>query len=193
MIKSSLYALFIVMLSIPAWAENSVTEWKIIPEESAIIFTATQMGAEFDGVFNRFDGNILFDPANPSTGRALIEIDTGSIDANSTDRNKYLPMPDWFNVAVFPTARFETTGFENGLGNNQYVARGNLTIRDRTNPVTLPFTLTVNDDGKAHVTGETKVNRLDFGVGQGQWADVKTVSAEVTVKISLTAVPVTAR
>lgn len=175
-------------LSAPAFAQGAVPVWSIVKGDgvSRIAFEGTQMGAAFDGEFHEFDGNILFDPADLPGSKAMVTIHLDSVDAHSGDRTKYLPMADWFNTAKFPVATFVTTAIDKGLDTNQYVARGDLTIRDITLPVTLPFTLTITGD-QAVMTGETSINRVDFGVGQGQWSDVKTVGADVKIKIKLTA------
>lgn len=176
--------------------DNAVPEWRIIPAESHIEFEGTQMGALFKGHFQNFGGKIHFDAANLAESRARITIDTGSADAASTDRNKYMRMADWFNVDQFPEAEFATTAIEKGLGNHEYVAKGNLTIRDVTLPVVLPFTLNITktDSGaeQARMIGETTINRLDYGVGQGQWADTKTVANPVKLRILVVADKVTA-
>lgn len=181
--------LLTLALSVPALAQGAAPVWSIVKGDGAstIGFEGVQMGAPFDGEFREFDGNILFDPANLPGSKAMITIHLDSVDAHSTDRTKYLPMADWFNTAKFPTATFVTTVIDKGLDINQYVARGDLTIRDVTLPVTLPFTLTMTGD-QAVMTGETSINRVDFGVGQGQWSDVKTVGADVKIKIKLTAI-----
>ncbi|MGZ9109183.1 MAG: YceI family protein [Micavibrio sp.] len=189
--------LLILCFAFPVLAqEPSNTGWQIIAEESRLEFEGTQMGAPFKGSFGNFGGKIDFDPANLASSRADITIQMDSVDATSTDRNKYLRMADWLNVTKFPDAHFVTTGFEKGLDTNQYVARGNLTIRDTTLPVVLPFTLdiTTTDSGEtiAKMSGETTLNRLDFGVGQGQWQDVKTVANQVRLRVTLVAKPLVA-
>lgn len=189
-------ALMALGLMFPAHAHATPATWTIIKgeQESRIAFEATQMGAPFEGHFRDFTGTIQFDAADLGNSRADIEIDMASVDAGSTDRNKYLPMADWFNTASFPHARFVTTSIEKGLDTNQYVAKGNLTLRDVTLPVILPFTLketTAQENGQPVVTavmeGQTSINRVQFGVGQGQWSDVKTVGGDIQVKIHLTA------
>lgn len=188
-------ALLALVLTVPAMAQaqQTVQGWRIIPAESHLEFEGTQMGAPFKGSFGSFDGKIDFDPANLPASKADITIQMDSVDATSTDRNKYLRMADWFNVAKFPEARFVTTAIEKGLDTNQYVAKGNLTIRDVTLPVILPFTLMImtTDSGEkiARMTGETAINRLDFGVGQGQWSDVKSVGNQVKLRVKLEATP----
>lgn len=175
----------------PAQAQNAVPSWQIIAGESAIEFEGIQMGAPFQGHFKEFGGTIQFDAANLAASKAVIAIHLGSVDAGSPDRDKNLKMTDWFNVDAFPDAHFVTTGFERGLAANQFVAKGNLTIRDVTLPVVLPFTLEIakSDSGQtvATMTGETAINRLDFGVGQGQWSDTKSVGNQVKLRIKVKA------
>jgi polyisoprenoid-binding protein YceI len=188
--------LFLILLglAVPAQAQApSIQAWRIVAEESHLDFEGTQMGADFKGSFGAFEGKINFDPANLAASKADITIMMDSVDATSPDRNKYLRMADWFDVAKFPEAHFVTTSIEKGLDTNQYVATGDLTIRDVTLPVILPFTLdiTTTDSGEsiARMTGETALNRLDFGIGQGQWKDVKTVANQVKLRVTVTARP----
>ncbi len=46
--------------------------WQIIPEQSTLTFSATQNGAPVNGTFQRFNGDIRFDPAElkSSPGRS---------------------------------------------------------------------------------------------------------------------------
>lgn len=168
----------------------SPPSWAIDKVNSKIEFEGTQMGAPFKGQFKDFSGTIQFDPANLQASKADITIAMDTADANSDDRNKNLKQADWFDVAKYPSAHFITTSIEKGLDAGQYVAKGNLTIKDVTAPVTLPFTLSITsgDSGSvAKMAGQTQINRLDFHVGQGQWTDTKTVENPVTVRVSLTA------
>lgn len=193
MIKRTFLLTLALLFTLPAFAAAPVVPvWQIVKQDSTIGFEGTQMGAPFQGTFKSFDGTIAFDPANLAASKADITIHMDSADANSTDRNKYLPMADWFNTAQFPDARFVTTAIEQGLDKNQYVAKGNLTIRDVTLPITLPFKLdiTKNEAGEsvAKMNGGATLNRLDFGVGQGEWKDTSSVANPVKITISLTAI-----
>ena len=53
-------------------------------------------------------------------------------------------------------------------------------------PVTLPFTLELKGD-TAHVTGQTVINRLNFGIGSGEMATSQVAGPNVTVNIDLRA------
>jgi polyisoprenoid-binding protein YceI len=61
-----------------------------------------------------------------------------------------------------------------------------LTIRGVARPLTLPFSLAITGP-LAKMNAQVGLNRLAFGVGQGEWQAVDTVPAAVTVGIDLTA------
>jgi polyisoprenoid-binding protein YceI len=159
--------------------------WTIDQTKSSIGFAGTQTGQPFSGGFSSYMAVIDFDPANPAAGHALITIHTASAKTGDTQRDEALPGADWFNTAAFPDAIFKATSFK-PLGGNQYDAIGTLTIRDKTLPVTLPFTFTPNGDD-ATATGKLVLTRIDYGVGQGSWATGDWVGLNVTVTIKLVA------
>jgi polyisoprenoid-binding protein YceI len=169
-------------------AENG---WAIVPGISRVEFKVGMGGTPFTGHFGELTGTVIFDPNNLEASKADIIIDVAAATTNNPERDAQIGGADWFNVAMWPTAHFQTITFEKGADNN-YVAVGNLTIRDTTLPVTVPFTLELgqNDKGQKTATmkGTAEINRLDFGVGQGQWAAEDTIAGPVAVAISVTAV-----
>jgi polyisoprenoid-binding protein YceI len=52
--------------------------------------------------------------------------------------------------------------------------------------LTLPFTLAITGK-QAHMTAAVAVNRLAFGVGQGEWKATEAIPAAATVTLDLTA------
>lgn len=65
------------------------------------------------------------------------------------------------------------------------MAEGTLTIRDRTHPVTLPFTLEIEGD-TARMQGATTLDRMRYDVGAGT-PDEGTLGHAVEVRAELTA------
>jgi cytochrome b561 len=178
-----------LMLTSPSAHSNSpmpVPQWIIQKDQSHLTFQGTQGGASFTGEFKVFDGSILFAPDDLANSNATIAIDTASAITGSDDRDSAIIGTDWFSSVVFPQAKFETTGFEKAEGDGRYIAHANLTIRDKTLPVDLPFTLKIEGD-TATMDGTLTLNRLDFGVGQGEWKDTKAVGGDVIVKVALVA------
>lgn len=192
-----------LMLASPSAHSNSpspVPQWIIQKDQSHLTFQGTQGGASFTGEFKVFDGMILFAPDNLANSSAKITIGMASAVTGSDDRDSAIIGADWFSSILFPQAKFETTGFEKvhimhhyvttgyetPKVQNGYVAHGKLTIRDITLPVELHFKLNIEGD-TAKIHGETILNRLDFGVGQGEWQDTKAVGGDVVVKVALIA------
>ena len=164
--------------------------WTVEPE-STVGFVATQAGANVEGRFETFTAEINFDPQNLESNKVMVEIDIASVNSESKERDDAIRADGLFDVATWPIARFETTSFEKQ--NLWYLAHGKLTLRDVTQDVTLPFQLTITDDNggggqaRAKATGELKVNRLDYGVGQGIWRDTSVVGNEVIIRIDIRA------
>ncbi len=170
-------------------AENLDDAWTIIKDESRVRFSATQYGSAFEGEFKAFDGQIVFDAEDLENARVNITFDLSSIETGSDDRDQQALDKDWFYVEKFPTAAFVASGFEQ-TGANRYIVSGNLTIREHTQPLSFPFTLDIvekdNSTKRAIMNASFSLNRLDFGVGQGQWQDGEAIGK--TVEITVTTV-----
>jgi len=66
------------------------------------------------------------------------------------------------------------------------VAHGKLSLRGVTKPLDLPFRLTIAGD-KAKMSGDAGVDRIAFGVGQGEFAATDQIPGKVAVHVQLTA------
>ncbi len=177
------------LFATPAAAD--VQQWSMIHGKSTITFSPKQMGEEFKGTFDTFSALIAFDPDNLAASKVAIDVQIGTAHTGAADRDENLKGKDWFNVAQFPDAKFETTAFHK-TGDNAYTADGNLTIRNISLPVTLPFKLNIVTDsaGKETATmdGTVTLDRSKFKIGVGQWADTSVIANEVPVDIHVVAI-----
>jgi polyisoprenoid-binding protein YceI len=189
MLARPVVALVMLGLMLPAAARAA--SWTI-EDGSAIRFEAYQQGAPVQGSFERFTADIVFDPDDLAGSRIEVEIDTASIATGHRDRDTALRSPPLFDVEQWPRARFASTKMEH-LGGESYQAQGQLTIRDVQKDVVLPFTLRITEHPsepglqRADATGELTISRLDFGVGQGEWASTATVGEKVVIAIVIAA------
>lgn len=185
-----LFALTLLMslaCQAPAWA--AVKTWNIIPEESSISFSGKQMGSSFQGKFNTFSAAILFDENTLDQSSVAASIDVTSVTSADKDVATSVKNKDWLDTATFPTARFESKSFEK-LADGSFKASGNLTIRDITVPVVLPFTLVNKTDSGKDITvmdGKVILDRSAFKLGIGEWADPSVVANDVEVTVHITA------
>lgn len=176
------------LLTAPATA---APEWTV-ENGSQISFMASQGGAPVEGAFERFNATITFAENDLQNSAVTVEIDIGSVNSQSKDRDDAIKSPGLFDATKWPTATFKAAAFRH-LGAAQYEADGTLTMRDVTMPVTLPFILELSahpsDQGRlqARAKGKLTVQRLDYGVGQGPWKDTSIVGNTVTILIDLLA------
>jgi polyisoprenoid-binding protein YceI len=178
----------VAVLSLTALSSGealSAARWAVDKAASRVGFEAAMNGEGFTGTFKRYDAQINFDPKDLKGSKAVVSIDMTSAFTNEQTRDESLPTADWFNADKFPRATFVTTGFT-ALGGGKYQAAGDLTLKGVSKPIVLPFTLVISGD-TAKMTSAIIVNRLVFGVGQGQWKTEEAILARVTVRIALTA------
>lgn len=153
--------------------------------QSKMGFTYTQMGVGMDGTFGKFNAQLSFNPEKPETARASMDVLLASIDAGSAEANNEVAGKQWFNAKQFPTAHFESTSVK-ALGGNKYQVVGKLTIKGKTQAVTTPVTF--NTKGKqGSFEGVFSINRADFAVGEGPWADFGIVANPIQIRFKLLA------
>ncbi|HEY5650113.1 MAG TPA: YceI family protein [Acidimicrobiia bacterium] len=165
--------------------------WTFDPAHTSIGFTVKHlMAAKVRGSFKSFSGTISQGDAAPSTS-VTVSIDPSSIDTGAEDRDNHLRSADFFDIETYPQVTFESTSITEKSGEFEVI--GDLTIKDITKPVTVAMTYggLISDpwgNEKAIFSGETKINREDFGLTWNQaleaggWLVGKDVSIEVEVQ-----------
>ena len=165
----------------PAFAQ------KLAPAQSEIGFDIKQKGVPVEGKFKKFDAQITLDPRKPQDGKVAFSIDTASAGFGSPETDAEVPKAPWFNTAKFPQATFQSSAIK-GLGGGKFEVSGKLAIKGQTRDVVVPVQLTQAGAGAAAVstaTGSFAIKRLEFKIGEGEWADTGMVANEVQVKFKL--------
>jgi polyisoprenoid-binding protein YceI len=182
--KALLRILCIVLFASPA-AQAGVRQADA--SAGTLLFSATQAGAKFTGAFKSFRVLFDFDPANPSKGSLDVTVETPSIDTQDAERDEILKGRDFFWTEKYPQAVFHAVRFEpDGAG---FRALGELSIRGAKKPATVHFTL-APASGVSIMKGTANLKRLDFGLGQGDWASTEWVGDGVEVRFELKLHPV---
>lgn len=124
---------------------------------------------DYFGLFGQMTGSLSLDKANPAKSKVSINIPIAEVATSRADLNKHLMGADFFNVAAFPTAKFESTSVTRGAGNTAKIA-GTLTLLGVTKPVVLDAVLSGagnNMMSKKETIGfhaTTTIKRSDWGM-----------------------------
>jgi len=170
-------------------------EFIAVPEASELRFQAVQNDAPVIGKFTRFEADISFDPKKPEEGKIKVTVDLSSVSADYAEVATTLKAADWFDVAQFPHAVFESSSIKEvtsyrareDANKISYQADGTLTLRGVSKPLTIIFSLDRYDEQGAEASGyAVALKRNEFGVGQGEWASTSSVQdlVDVTFKLS---------
>lgn len=145
--------------------------WQVDPAASTLTFEASYQGDSFDGKFAKFDATIVFDAGDLDASSFDVTVDLASVDTNNGDRDSTLTGADFFATDKFPKAHFRTESFARNA-DGAIEAKGQLTIRDATQPVVLEVHFKEAGDG-ATLDVDTTLDRKSFGLGASDdWAEV---------------------
>lgn len=171
--------------SMPDDAErSSLPAWKIDHTSSYIRFYGDQAGAEFEGVWETWSAIIQFAADDLGRSRLDVTVDTASGNTRDPERDTALTDPEWFDAMNFPEAYFRAASVTQT--DSLYVADGQLIIKGVAAPA--KFTFTVSEDGESRLLkGTAQLNRLEHGVGTGEWEDTEWVGADVRVDVHVEA------
>lgn len=180
------WRLSVLLMIMPLLASALAPQWQMVPTASQLTFTATQNGAPITGQFKTFTASIFFDLKTLKNSSIDIVVDINSLTVSYAELKATLLAPEWFNPKLFPKAAFKATQFKK-TKNNTYQAIGTLTIRDKSAPTTLTFTVKELTPNKVSVDGIAMIKRSIFGVGQGEWASTEEVKDDVAIHFNIVA------
>jgi polyisoprenoid-binding protein YceI len=163
-------------------------KFKIESVFSSVLFKVRHMQtANAWGRFNKIDGALDYDAADPTKSVLQITIDPKSVDTNSEKRDQHLVGPDFFNAKEFDKITFKSKSIKK-VSDERYELTGDLTM--------LGVTKTVTATGEFYGEGKSpkgdkivgaeatfKVKRSDFGMSYG----VPNIGDEVTLIVSVEA------
>jgi polyisoprenoid-binding protein YceI len=182
--KQNSLALILGSLAIPPMAQ-ALEFNHIQTDNSTIAFVYKQMGVPIEGVLKKFDAQFNFDPAKLPTAKAVFAMHLTSIDAGTQEANDEIAQKVWFDTQDFPQAKFVSSTIQ-ALGDNRYQVTGQLSIKGRTKDVSGNFSYS-GQHNIAVFDGTFTLNRADFAIGEGAWANFGIVANEILIKFHLLA------
>ena len=177
------------VISASTTAAFAADRYVLDSSHSQVVFSYNHLGFSTTfGMFSGFEGEIMFDQADPSKSSVNVSMPTKSMFTGWEKRDAHFMSADFFGAEDDDLITFTSTGIE-VTGDNTAKITGDLTMNDVTKAVVLDAKL--NQAGTnplankewAGFDATTTVLRSDFGLG----AFAPNVSDEVAIQISIEA------
>lgn len=155
--------------------------WTIDASKAKVEFSVKGVFGTVHGNFTGLKATIQFDVRNPKAGSISASIDAKTVSTGIGLRNHHLRTEEQFlNTDRYPTISFHSRTIEKtGSG---YRASGELTIKDVTRRIQIPFTFAPNGNSGVF-KGQFVIKREDFHIGKpgGSIGEEVTIDLEVPV------------
>jgi polyisoprenoid-binding protein YceI len=167
-------------------ANSGLREFPLSPENTTIQFVGTHVTEDGGpdpnartGVFTEFSGQAGVDPKSNELKSVSVEIQTKSLQTPIDRLNGHLSGPDFFDVNVYPTAKFESTQIAPATGDAAtHTITGDLTLLKTTREISFPATVRIGDDGVS-LDATFVLDRTEYGINY----DPGRVNKEVTMSV----------
>jgi polyisoprenoid-binding protein YceI len=170
---------------------NEAPTWAIDANHSAVNFSIRHFFTPVPGTFQNWGGTLKFDANNLPGSSIDITIEVPSINTKNERRDGHLRTADFFDAEKYPTMRFVSKEIRK-TGENSFVAVGDLTIKETTKSIELPFELlgAMPDPQRQGMTvagfrAQTSILRNQYGVGSGDYIQTAVIGDEVSIEIFL--------
>ena len=147
---------------------------------SAISFKIKNLGIYTNGTIGGLQADMHFKPADPSASTIAASVNMHTLTTGNSSRDEHLKSEDFFDLERYPAMKLQSVAIKHNSGNN-YTGKFNLTIKDKTRPVEIPFTC-IEKGSNQTFNGTFKINRRDFGVGSNSMI----LSDEVIITLDAT-------
>jgi polyisoprenoid-binding protein YceI len=170
----------------------STTKWVLDPTHSELHFKVKHlMISTVTGQFKKFDATVETEGDDFSTAKVNFTADVDSISTNNEQRDAHLKNGDFFDTDNHPQLIFEGDRLEK-INEEEYKLYGTLTMRGKSNPVTLlvEYGGTTTDpwgNTRSGFSVSGKVKRSDYGISFGIVSETGNIALGDEVKISANA------
>ncbi len=170
-------------------------DWNVDARHTEINFSVRHFFTPVTGSFGDYEIDLDFDPEYPEKSSVRVKVAVASIDTGNEKRDNHLRSADWFDAEKYAYMTFESSSVKR-VAKNRFLANGTLSIKDAKRQIELPITLLgvqeipeqmremLGGVGRvASFQADAQLDRRDFGVGVGSWAETVIVGAGVDITI----------
>lgn len=170
----------LMLLSLGAEARD----WLVNKTESVMTFEGTHIGNPFTLKFGTYKVNLNFDMDRLADSQLALSLDVSTAKTGDFLYDSTLPQEEWLDVANHPTIQFASTRlFKEG---DAYAAEGIITLKGKSYPVTVPFTVSMSGD-HAVAEGSFTLDRVAMNIGVVSDPAATWVSREIVMTFKIVA------
>ena len=167
--------------------------WSVDAAHSEINFSVNHFFTPVSGTFKEFEIDLDYNATDPEQSSVEAKIGVTSVDTGNERRDNHLRTADFFDAETFKSSSVSR------VSENQLLAKGTLTIKDRSLEIELPITLLGQQEipeqmqamiGATQVAGfkaGIAIDRGDYDVGTGNWAATLVIGGQVDIEILIEA------
>lgn len=157
-----------VLLGLGQVAHAEEKAFVIDPVHSGVSFRIRHLYTMFPGRFETFSGTITCDTNNLAGMKVRGTVDVTTISTANADRDKHLRSADFFDVAKYPVATFESTEVQPGA-NHALTIRGTMVLHGITAEVVfegkiLGYGADMKGVRRVGYQGRGTIDRAKFGI-----------------------------
>lgn len=156
---------------------DALGDWTLVPDRSTLTFANKSMWAlmTVTGRFTAFNGHGHISATGAVSGQ--LNVKAASVDTGLRIRDKHLRSPDFFKADRFPEITVVVTDVDPTEGDHAEL-HAFITVTGTTEPLTLPVTVGLLDDGAIRVVTETTIDHDKLGV---RWNKFFMISRKTTI------------
>jgi polyisoprenoid-binding protein YceI len=142
--------------------------WNVDALHSQVMVSLEHMSvARLRAKFPRLNGRLQIDADEPLGSSLELEIDATSVTTGHAPQEDFMRSEPWLDTEHHPTMTFQSTAIV-PAGPNQFLIRGNLTLRGITREIEIPgdFHGVIADSWglRAGFTSRITIDRRDYGI-----------------------------
>lgn len=152
-----------------------VSNWQLKDKEYSIKFDTRWAAGTMQGL----KGSISFDEKSLEKSAFDVSIDVNTINTGNSLKDKHAKDDGFFNAEKYPTIKFKSIKIEKLNAN--YQVNGNLTIKEITKNITIPFAFE-NKGNEGNFKGNFSINRSEYNLNKMGVGEVIKIELVVPVK-----------
>jgi len=137
-------------------------EYKIDSQKSKITWVGKKVTGQHAGTINLSEGKIVANGNKITGGSFTIDMASLKDEGANARLETHLKSDDFFSTEKFPAATFVTSKIES-KGGDQFLVKGNLTIKGITNEIEFPATIQISN-GQVSAKAKIVIDRTKYDI-----------------------------